>query len=291
MPGVDRGEATVDYETAGEGEPLVFVHGAWASRRMWDPQFDRFADDRTVLAVDLRGHGRTGRTRRGSYGIRLFAEDLRAVLEREGIDDPVICGLSMGGHVAMTYATEYPVDALILAGSTRTVPPVPLGRLGRRVMPAKSVLHWLIRSMGVRRYHEALLAGIRATEGHPWVGLKPETRRYVRWEIDRFETNEYLKVFDALYDYRPPDLSGLDVPTLLVHGDHEATSVVRQNRVLAARLGAQRVKIPAAGHLLNLDNPRPFNAGLATFLGVAEPSLAVEPQDGKGVTGGAPGPS
>lgn len=268
MPVVDVDGAALHYEVTGSGEPIVFVHGGWVSSRMWAPQVERFATDNRVVTVDVRGHGRTGPTERRRYSVDLFVHDLRAVVERLDLDDPVLCGLSLGGLIAQGYAACYPdeVRGLVLAGTTQTVPPVPMTRLQRLVMTPKPLLHATIRSMGVTAYFESLLAGIRQLEGHRWVALTDPARDYVRAEVDRFDRREYIKVFDALYDYRPIDVSSLTVDALLVHGDHEASSVVRQNREIAAALDADRRTIPRAGHVANLDNPAAFDDALAGFL-------------------------
>ncbi|MFB6171685.1 MAG: alpha/beta fold hydrolase [Haloarculaceae archaeon] len=267
MPTLDTGDASLYYETHGAGDPLVFVHGGWVSSRMWAPQVERFADDYRVVTVDVRGHGRTGATDRRRYSIPLFAADLRAVLEHEDATDPAaVCGLSMGGHVAQLYAATYDLRRLVLAATTRTVPPIPMSRSQKLAFAPKPVVHALIRRMGVASYYESLLAGIRAIEGHRWVALDDDNRRYVREEIGRFDTREYIKVFDALYDHDALDHDALDAPTLLVHGDHESETVVRQNRAFEDALDATRVEIPDAGHLANLDNPAAFDAALGSFL-------------------------
>lgn len=268
MPVVNGGGTSLYYESVGEGAPLVLVHGGWVSGRMWAPQVERFADDRQVVTVDIRGHGQTGASPRGQYSVDLFASDLRTVVERLELADPVICGLSLGGLVAQGYAAAYPgeVAGLVLAGSTQSVPPIPLSRLQQRVVAPKPLVHATIRSMGVRAYYESLLAGIRRLEGHRWVALSAPARAYVRAEIDQFDRREYIKVFDALYDYRPIDVSALDVPALVLHGDHEASTVVQQNRELAADLDARRRVIPEAGHVANLDNPAAFDAAVDEFL-------------------------
>lgn len=267
MPAVETDDASLYYESYGHGDPLVFVHGGWVSSRMWEPQVDRFADDHRIVTVDVRGHGRTGETDRRRYSIPLFAADLRTVLEREdAADEPVVCGLSMGSHVVQAYAATYDVERLVLAATTRTVPPIPMSKAQKLAFAPKPVVHSFIRQVGVRSYYESLLTTIRAIEGHRWVALEDENRRYVREEIDSFDTREYIKVFDALYDHDPPDHDGIDVPTMLVHGDHESSAVVDQNRGLEATLDAVRVEIPDAGHLANLDNPAAFDTALDRFL-------------------------
>lgn len=267
VPALETDDASLYYETRGEGDPLVFVHGGWVSSRMWEPQVERFADDHRVVTVDVRGHGRTGGTDRRRYSIPLFAADLRTILEREdAADHPVVCGLSMGSHVAQTYALTYDVERLVLAATTRTVPPIPMSRGQKLALAPKPVVHSVIRQMGVQAYYESLLTGIQAIEGHRWVALADQNRRYVREEIGSFDTREYIKVFDALYDHEPLDHDAIDAPTMLVHGDHESSTVVQQNRELESTLDAVRVEIPDAGHLANLDNPAAFDAALDSFL-------------------------
>lgn len=266
VPVVETDDASLQYETHGEGDPLVFVHGGWVSGQMWEPQVERFADDHEVITVDVRGHGRTGPTDRQRYSLPLFSEDLRKILEREEATDATLVGLSMGSHVAQRYAVDHDVQRAVLAATTRTVPPIPLTQLQKNVFAPKPVMRSIIRSMGVRPYYESLLASIRAIEGHPWVALRSQNRRYVRSEIDTFGTEEYIKVFEALYDQEPPALDRVDAPTMLVHGDHESTSVVQQNRDIEADTGAVRIEVPDAGHLANLDNPRVFNAALESFV-------------------------
>lgn len=268
MPVVECAGGDLYYETAGDGDPVVFVHGGWVSSRMWAPQVERFAGDRQVVTVDIRGHGATGASTLRRYSVDLFAGDLRVVLERLDITDPVVCGLSLGGLVAKEYAAAYEDEmaGIVLVGTTQTIPPVRMTRLQKHLFTPKSVLHATIRAMGVRTFYETLLGTIRQIEGHRWVGLTPAARSYVREEIDRFSVSEYIKVFDALYDYRPIDVSDLDVPALVISGDHEAASVVRQSHELATALDAEHRQIPNAGHLANLDNPDVFDAYIAEFL-------------------------
>lgn len=266
MPVVDSDDASLHYRSTGEGRTLVFVHGGWVSSRMWSPQVERFADEFQIVTVDIRGHGETDSDHR-RFSVDLFASDLDEVLDEVDADDPVLCGLSLGGLIVQRHAATYDrAESLVLAGTTRTVPPIPMTKLQKLTFAPKPVMHSVIRTMGVRAYYEWLLASIRAIEGHEWVALDPENRAYVREEIDRFSTEEYIGVFDALYDYQPTDLSDVDLPALLVHGDHESSTVVHQNRKLAAELDASRVVVPDAGHLANLDNPAAFNEALEGFL-------------------------
>lgn len=84
--------------------------------------------------------------------------------------------------------------------------------------------------------------------------------------LDEVSPDEYLKIFRALYEFVPPDLSHVRTPVQVLYGDHEAVPVKRQGRRLADTVARGRwQEIPDAGHLVNQDNPRAFNAACASF--------------------------
>jgi pimeloyl-ACP methyl ester carboxylesterase len=88
------------YERRGDGPPIVFVHGMAMSTTEWEPQMAALAGEFTTVAYDVRGHGRTGGSDRGSYDVELYASDLDALLAAIDVGEPIVCGLSMGGCIA-----------------------------------------------------------------------------------------------------------------------------------------------------------------------------------------------
>jgi pimeloyl-ACP methyl ester carboxylesterase len=116
MPTVRTNDVETYYERHGSGRALVFVHGAWLNHHQWTPQVDGFAAEYEVVTYDLRGHGRSGGSTDGAYSVELYAADLRTLVEALGLEAPVVCGLSLGGMVAQTYAARYGnCAALVLA--------------------------------------------------------------------------------------------------------------------------------------------------------------------------------
>lgn len=250
----------------GDGPPLIFLHGAWMSGDMWAPQVERFADDYRVVTLDGRGHGRSDGSRYRDYSVELFAADLRAAVESIGIDEPVVCGLSLGGLVAQTYARDHPVRGLVLADTVRSIPPIPMTRWQKRAFFPKASVYPLLRRLGPDGAFRLLLHGVETSLGRPWLATTPGVRDYAFREIDRIATDDFVKVFDALYDFDPHDLSDIEAPSVVIHGDHEAPPVKAQNKSLSHRLDADRVIIDRAGHLANMDNPAAFNAAVEEFL-------------------------
>lgn len=254
-------------ETTGTGHPLVFIHGGWLSGRMWRPQVEHFADDYRVITVDIRGHGQTGATDTRRYSIDLFAADLRETLLSLDVDDPILCGLSLGGLVAQTYAADHDVAGLVLADTVESLPPVPMSQLQKQFLFPKPSLYPTFRMLGSSAAFRMLLQSVRAVEGGRWLALDDDVREYAFSEVGAISSREFVKVFDALYEADSVDTAAIDAPSLLLYGDHEASAIVAQNRSLSRTLDASVEVLPDAGHLSNLDNPERFNEVLAGFLG------------------------
>ncbi|WP_158601445.1 alpha/beta fold hydrolase [Halosegnis longus] len=95
------------YETAGEGPPLVLLHGTMMDGRPWAELARPLADASRLVVPDLRGHGRTGGSERDSYSVGLFADDVHALVTELDLGAPVVVGHSLGGFVALCYAARY----------------------------------------------------------------------------------------------------------------------------------------------------------------------------------------
>jgi pimeloyl-ACP methyl ester carboxylesterase len=122
-----RDGVVLAYDDTGSGyPPLVFVHGAACNRRFWDQQLPRFSSAHRVITVDLRGHGESDAPSE-RYMVRLFAEDLASTSTQLGIESPVVIGHSLGGLVALDFASAYPdrvaaavlIDSPLLPGGDR----------------------------------------------------------------------------------------------------------------------------------------------------------------------------
>src|SRR3712207_2821467 len=97
----------VIYRVAGEGPPVVLVHGMVNSSRHWELVAKRLARTHTVIAPDLIGHGDSA-TPRGDYSLGAHAAVIRDVLASIGIDRATIVGHSLGGGVAMVFFYQFP---------------------------------------------------------------------------------------------------------------------------------------------------------------------------------------
>lgn len=257
------------YEIRGEGTPLVLVHGGFVDSRMWDPQIKYFADRFQVLRYDLRGHGQTGGTPKPNYSIDLFADDLLALLEALDLAPIILCGLSLGGMIAQSFAVRHGqrLQALILADTAVSVSLTLSDKLTRYLLAPKWLMLATIRWMSVPQFVDFSFKLAQSTRSTTWFGQNEETAAYVRQAMLNTSTEEYLKIYDAIYDFNLLNLAAIKVPTLILNGEHESRSVFRHTEEMLRWMPQAEAEIvPGAGHTSNMENPGAFNAHVDRFL-------------------------
>jgi pimeloyl-ACP methyl ester carboxylesterase len=97
------------YDAAGAGDPpMIFIHGWCCDRSYFAPQFEHFASGHAVVAMDLRGHGESGRPagRPGGYAMDVMADDVLSVAGAAGCDRPVLVGHSLGALIGLSCAAR-----------------------------------------------------------------------------------------------------------------------------------------------------------------------------------------
>ena len=255
------------YEHRGEGPPIVFVHGMAMSTAEWEPQATALAGEFTTVAYDVRGHGRTGGSDRGTYDVELYASDLDALLTGLGVEKPVLCGLSMGGCIAQVYAATRPenVSGLVLA-DTFSAGPLPLkGRLLFANLRLFGLLDRVVRYTTLNRLQTWI--GNRLAPGVAGDGVTTQRLMEVAPTIPHAE---FRKIARSVADFPASDVdaSRITAPTLILYGEH-APAVLREVHArLAEQLGSadtEVVVVPDAGHASNVDNAAFFTDAVRAF--------------------------
>lgn len=107
---------SIAYDTRGKGETaLVFLHGWCGDRSFWKEQLDVFADRYRVVAVDLGGHGASGKDR-AEWTVESLAADVEAVLKAADVKRAILVGHSMGGPIALLVAKRMPDRVVAVVG-------------------------------------------------------------------------------------------------------------------------------------------------------------------------------
>ncbi|MEA2444146.1 MAG: hypothetical protein QOJ12_1438, partial [Thermoleophilales bacterium] len=130
VPTIERAEVKlhghrVNFNIAGEGPPVVLIHGVAGRADQWDQTMVLLAERHTVIAPDLLGHGESAKPR-GDYSLGAFAAGIRDLLVGLDIEAATVVGHSLGGGIAMQFAYQFPerIERLVLVAS---------GGLGREV--------------------------------------------------------------------------------------------------------------------------------------------------------------
>ena len=266
MPTVQTNEIETYYVERGDGPPVVFVHAALVDHSMWNPQLDALADEYTLYAYDLRGHGRTGGSAVESYSIDLFADDLDAFLTALELERPVLCGHSLGGAIAQVYAARYPdsISGLVLADSWTAELTDWRDRLTLSLLNAQISL---VRLFGLER---AQRAGTWLQERfNPDAGGEYGTWVQLQAEMPPIPFEEFEKIVRAMTTFTRTtvDLRSISAPTLVMYGENEVGYVRRQSAKMAAEIPDVTLEIvPDGGHGSNLDNPSFYSDTLASFI-------------------------
>ncbi len=271
MPEIEINGIKTFYQIQGDGEPLVFVHGAWVTHRVWDKQVDYFRGNYRVLTYDLRAHGQSGGVADENYTVELLADDLNELLSILSIERPVICGISLGGLVTQVYSIKYldNIKAQILVDTQVSSAHTLSYILLKYILLPKHSLFLMIRAMGLERYVDFVFELAHSSNHENWLGVNRDTREYLKQEILKYKMREeeFINILDAIYKFDLPHPAVIEVPTLVVNGEYESPFVFKHLEEVKSRLrDFSTVVIPHAGHNSNLENPVEFNKTLEEFL-------------------------
>ncbi len=261
------------YVQAGQGPALLLIHGIGDSSDSWRPVFRQLAQNHTVIAPDLLGHGRSEKPR-ADYSVAAYANGMRDLLSVLGVDRVTVVGHSLGGGVAAQFAYQFPdrCERLVLVGS---------GGVGRSVSPllrlaAVPGTEWLMPLFGLppvriaSRVAAELLRQLDASLGH--------------------DTEELLAVFDALpdtsarqailrtlrsvVDWKGQVVTMLDraylaegIPTLIIWGRRDVIIPLGHGRLAHAAIPESELEIfDEAGHFPHHSDPDRFAERVAAFV-------------------------
>lgn len=266
-----RAAVALHVEEAGEGRPVVLVHGWSLSSRAMGVLGEGLAPHCRVLLADLRGHGRSPAPPDG-YGVEDHAADLaalldrRGLLDRHGLDRPLLVGWSLGALAvlaALPALGRRVAGAALVAGTPRfcAAPDWPHGLPGSTVAALAAKLERR-QVQTLRRFFGGMFAA-GEIEDAPLVMLATHL-------VDGLPPDP-VGVRASLDGLARADLRGLcpavRVPTLLLHGDRDPVCLPGASAWMAGHIpGARLQPLPGAGHAPQLSRPREVIDALRGFL-------------------------
>jgi pimeloyl-ACP methyl ester carboxylesterase len=257
MPVLPLRDINLYYEVAGQGDPVVFIHGLGSSARDWEYQVPFFAPRYRVVVFDVRGHGRSDKPP-GPYSVPLFAQDAAALIRALEAAPAHVVGISMGGMIALQLAVDEPalVRSLVVVNSG---PELVVRTFRERLMILQRFL--IVRLLRMRKMGEVLSQRL-----FPRPDQAPLRQMFVeRWAEN--DPRAYREAMRALVGWSVADrLGDIRCPTLVIASDQDYTPVSAKEAYVARMPNARLVVIPDAHHAVTVERPEEFNQALLDFL-------------------------
>lgn len=255
MASISTAAGTIGYDrrgTPGDRTPIIFLHGVGSDKSVWRPQLAHFGEQRLAIAFDYPGYGDSDRasadTSRDDYAAAILSA-MRVL----GVERAHICGLSLGGIVAIALHHLAPdaCASMILADTFAVHPD------GRAIFERSEA--------GSRDLAAMAKARVDLLIAQP---ADPIVRREVVGTMSRIDPAAYRIGARAVWlADQTARAAAIRVPTLVVVGAQDSITPPALSAELAALIpDAQMQIIEGAGHLSNLEMPEAFNALIDAFL-------------------------
>lgn len=239
---------------------IIFLHGFPFNKNMWRQQLNSLPDHITGIAVDIRGHGNST-SGHGFFSIDVFAKDLRVFLEKLEIQQATLCGISMGGYIALRAYQLFPdrINGLILA-DTHAKADTDAGKQ-KRFDSIQAVLKY-----GRRPFAIGFTENVFYPEN---IDNIPEAVELIKSSIRRNSLRTICATLLALASRTDTSsiLTDITIPTLLIRGAQDRITSAEDMQEMADKIGnSVYEQIEHTGHLPNLEAPEAFNELLKKFL-------------------------
>ncbi|MCS7126033.1 MAG: alpha/beta hydrolase [Aigarchaeota archaeon] len=257
------------YEVFGEGRALILIHGAWASHEWWRMQIPEFSKYYKVIALDVRGHGKSVKLEKPTT-VEKLAEDLDLLLKHLNIEEVALAGWSMGGMIATQYYFMHPekVKALIMLASRLFKRPKMLMEAYLRVWREMLTMFMDFadfEGFESSRYEDLVRREIEKTF-HP--NTPQEVKEWAIKDLTENRRREYLNLVKTLSKYdASKKLREIKVPTLIMAGDKDdrvPLDYVRRAKEMIPN--SKLIILEGYGHYFLLEVPEIVNKEILEFL-------------------------
>ena len=268
------------YRVAGNGPPIVLIHGMLNSSSHWQSVAQDLAQDHTVVAPDLIGHGDSAAPR-GDYSLGAHAASIRDLLAAIGVERATIVGHSLGGGVAMQFFYQFPqrVERLVLISS---------GGLGHDVSPLLRTAALpgmsLLLSLTI---HPRMLGAIWDTGGRlraRGIGAGVHLQAIARAlrPLENADARQaFLHTLRSVIDVHGQRVAATDrldllesMPTLIVWGERDHTIPIEHGRRAHEAIPHSAfATLPRAAHFPHLEDPDGLARVLRRFMQDTQPGV------------------
>jgi 3-oxoadipate enol-lactonase len=251
----------LSYDDVGEGNiPIIFLHGFPFDKSMWAKQLDFFATTNRVIAIDIRGFGKsTDETT--PLSIDLFSDDLMVFMNQLNISKAIICGLSMGGFIALNAQARFPdrFEAIILCDTQCIADTIEVKSNRYKTIDE-------IALNGTLNFNEAFIKKVFCKNSFT---NKQEIVTQLRSVVMANPEQIIINGLKALAERSETcsTLPEINIPTLIICGREDEVTPLEQSEFLHTSIKASVLHIiDNAGHVSNIEQPEEFNNEISKFL-------------------------
>lgn len=253
----------LNFKSFGIGQPLIILHGAFGSLDNWQSIANHLASTFRVFIIDQRNHGKSPHTEEHTFP--LLAEDICEFIQQQDIHSTHLIGHSMGGKVAMLFASKYPhlVNKLIVVDSTPTA-------LSANI-PSHEILFNVIKRIASAKYSDrqiaeneiATIVGEEKIKLFLFKNLKRNDKGIITW---KFNAATLLKDWSKnLEEINIP--SPINTPTLFIRAPGSGYINDYDLEVIADRFTNHKIiDFPGSSHWIHADEPERFKEVVLEFL-------------------------
>jgi pimeloyl-ACP methyl ester carboxylesterase len=270
-------DLTVSYNDEGpdDGPVIIFIHGFPFNKSMWRRQVEALKGSYRTITYDVRGHGNTEIGNK-KFSIDLFATDLVGMMDELNIDTAILCGLSMGGYIALNAVEKYPerFEALILS-DTQCKADTPETKEKRKKIIQD------INETGVKNYADESIKNLFAPASFI---IKQKEVAAIKQMIVNTWPQSLCSTLLALADRKEAcnTLSEINIPVLIMVGKEDKITPPAAALLMHKRIHNSVMHVlDRAGHLANIENHYEFNYQLREFVDlVTKKSFCLSDTDG-----------
>jgi 3-oxoadipate enol-lactonase len=254
MPYSNVNEVNIYYEMAGQGPPMVLIHANPFDHNLWMYQIAHFSTWFKVIAVDIRGYGRSDKVTT-AYTLTDMCDDVKGVLRTEAVEPAILCGCSVGSGIAILLGLDYPdlFKALILVGGNSGAS----SRFQKRIDGYTNI--------GLETYHIHHMKQL--------VSPKFADSKLGRYLMRTFTESQPRLSGEAIGQvFRAGNsidtttrLHTMRVPTLVINGEYDHSLPAGQRTASLVPDALHKI-LPATGHACCIEDPAGFDALVIDFL-------------------------
>lgn len=253
------------FEEAGEGETVILLHAHSVDSRMWDTQFEVFANHYHVIRYDLRGYGNSAMPNPRRFFRHV--DDLISLMQQLRIYKAHLVGLSLGSMVAVDCLALHPEKVLSLAAASSGLYVTEEEQWLPFTESEQSEGDSVANEVDISLFKREWFSGLLGSCGRHRDKIKDELWRMIEnWSA-------WQPVYERRWPLVGPSIVKLlrdrqsDLPLLVMIGEEDSIGSRQSSEQLAALIpSAETVYLPQSGHMSNLETPELFNETIMSFL-------------------------